>query len=54
MMGWHLLISVVLAGVAGFITKAVGVDSPWPVVMGVVVFLLYWGISVIIVDDDIF
>lgn len=53
-MGWHLLISAVLATIAGFITHAAGVDDPWPVLVGVIVFCLYWGVSIVIIDGDIF
>ena len=54
MIGWHLLISIVLAAIGWFITEAIGIADPWPIVVGVIVFLAYWGFSVIIIDDDLF
>ena len=50
----HLLISTILALIAGFITYAFGVESPWPVLVGVIVFAAYWGVSIVIIDGDIF
>ena len=50
----HLVISTILALIAGFITYAFGVAAPWPVLVGVVVFALYWGVSIVIIDGDVF
>lgn len=48
----HLIISVVLAVIGGFITYALGYGNPWPIVVGVIVFLAYWGVCVLIIDAD--
>jgi membrane protein YdbS with pleckstrin-like domain len=48
----HILVSVILAVIGGVITYALGYAAPWPYVVGVIVFLAYWGVSVWIVDGD--
>jgi membrane protein YdbS with pleckstrin-like domain len=48
----HLIASLLLALTGGVITYALGYDNPWPIVVGVIVFLAYWGVSVWIVDGD--
>ena len=50
----HLVISTILALIAGFITYVFGVAAPWPVLVGVIVFALYWGVSIVIIDGDVF
>ena len=50
----HLVASLLLAVIGGGITYAMGYATPWPYIVGVIVFLLYWGVSVIIVDGDWF
>lgn len=45
---------VVLGIVAGFITHALDYGSPWPVMIGVIVACIVWGLSVIVVDGDVF
>jgi membrane protein YdbS with pleckstrin-like domain len=50
----HLIASIVLALIGALVTHLIGYDNPWPWVVAAVVFLLYWGVSVLIIDDDWF
>jgi membrane protein YdbS with pleckstrin-like domain len=48
----HVLASILLGIVSGCITYAIGYENPWPYVVGVIVFLAYWGVSILIIDAD--
>lgn len=48
----HLFISLVLGVVTGLVCSLFGMETAWAVLLGVIVFLAYWGIFVIIVDFD--
>lgn len=53
-----IVAQVVTACVVGFITWLIayvlGAPDPWPIVIGVIAALACLGISVIIVDEDMF
>lgn len=48
----QFIVGAVLGIVAGFITDAHGYGSPWPVMIGVIVACIVWGLSVIFVNDE--
>jgi len=50
----QMFVASVIGVVAGFVTHALGYESPWPVVIGVVAALITLGFSVIVVDGDMF
>lgn len=54
-MGWHLLASVVLAIIGTVITAALGFGTGTAALVGLIVFLVYWGVCVIWVNlEDVF
>ena len=53
-MGWSAFLSVVLSVIGGLITHALGYDHPAPLVVGFIIFLAYWGVCFIVVNDDLF
>lgn len=52
-MGLHLFISAALAIAGGLVAAAFGCTALWSVIIGVIVFALYWGVCIIIVDLDL-
>lgn len=50
----QLLIAVVLGVLGWFLTDLAGAPDPWPIVVGVIVFLVCLGMSVFILDSDAF
>jgi len=48
----HIVASLLLAIIGGVITYALGYATPWPYIVGVIVFLVYWGVCVLIIDAD--
>lgn len=48
----QLLIAAAIGAVAWFLVNLAGVNDPWPVVIGVIVFLACLGMSVVFVDSD--
>ena len=50
----QFVLSVIAGIVAWLIADVFGVPDPWPIIIGVMVFLLFMGIGVIIVDGDLF
>lgn len=54
-MGWHLFISICLALAGGCIAAAFGVGSGTAAIIGVLIFLVYWGVCTLWVHvDDLF
>jgi hypothetical protein len=51
-MGLHLFISVCLGIVGTLVSAAFGLTPGMSALVGLVVFLLYWGVCIIIVDLD--
>lgn len=53
-MGWHLFISICL-GVAGtLVSAAFGLSSNVAALIGLIIFLAYWGVWIIVIDSDLF
>lgn len=50
----QLLIAVVLGVLGWFLADLAGAPDPWPIVVGVIVFLVCLGMSVFILDSDAF
>jgi F0F1-type ATP synthase assembly protein I len=48
----HLIASVILGVIGGLIAYALDYSNPWPLMVGVIVFLAYWGVFIIIIDAD--
>jgi membrane protein YdbS with pleckstrin-like domain len=50
----QFLVGVLCGLIAGFITYMVGVDRPWPVIIGCIVALAVMGVTVLFVEGDVF
>ena len=50
----HFLVSLMLAFLCALVTFALGYEHPWPLIIGVAGFLLYWGVCIVILDADWF
>lgn len=50
----QFLVGVLCGLIAGFTTYYLGHDSPWPVMIGILVACIIWGVSIIFVDGDVF
>lgn len=50
----QLLIAAVFGTIAGFLTNMIGAADPWPILIGVIVFLAIMGVCVVVVDGDLF
>jgi len=48
----HIVASLLLAIIGGVITYVLGYGDLWPVLVGVIVFLAYWGVCVLVIDGD--
>lgn len=49
------LIMAVLVGAAAWgLSELFGIPDPWPIVLGVVMFLLVMGVCVLIIDGELF
>lgn len=53
-MGIHWFISIALAIAGTLVSAAFGVDNYVAALIGVVIFLAYWGVCLILVDFDVF
>jgi len=48
----HIIASLLLATIGGVITYALDYVTPWPYIVGVIVFLAYCGFCFFIIDED--
>jgi hypothetical protein len=48
----HIIFSLLLGVISGVITHALGYGDLWPLIVGVIVFLAYFGVFVFIFDGD--
>lgn len=48
----QFVVGVICGVIAGYIVHALDYGSPWPVMIGVIVACIVWGLSVIFVDDE--
>ena len=54
-MGWHLFVSICLGLVGGIVCTLFGVSVGMSALVGAVIFGLYWGICLLVINtDDLF
>lgn len=53
-MGFHLFVSICLAIVGTLVSAAFGVGAGLAALIGVIVFLAYWGVLVVWINVDEF